>query len=186
MQKSCTVCKEVYIKQTVVCSNQWAKSRYCSVKCKGKDSQGIKAHNNGQVEKNCQQCHKNFMVSPYRIDKAKYCSRACIGRSRSGDKSPHWQGGKTVLSQAIRNSEKYKLWRSSVFERDEFTCRNCNQRGGKLEVDHVKLFSRYPELRFEISNGQTLCKDCHRTKTTNDLKLFWVNQFSSNTIEALN
>ena len=38
----------------------------------------------------------------------------------------------------------------------------CGQVGGYLEADHIKPFSLYPELRFELSNGRTYCKPCHK------------------------
>jgi 5-methylcytosine-specific restriction endonuclease McrA len=63
----------------------------------------------------------------------------------------------------------------SVLKRDNYTCISCRIKGGwnkelkkdiKLEVDHIKSFSEYPELRFDTNNGRTLCRDCHQ-KTEN-------------------
>ena len=85
---------------------------------------------------------------------------------QSGNKHPNWQGGKTPLAMKIRNSIEYKLWRISVFERDNYICRFCGQVGGKLNADHIKSFSLYPEFRLAIDNGRTLCIDCHKKTPT--------------------
>lgn len=75
----------------------------------------------------------------------------------------HWnyKGGITPENRLIRNSYKIKNWRSSVFERDQYTCQHCSVAGGILNAHHIKPFAEYPELRFEVSNGITLCKSCH-------------------------
>lgn len=73
-----------------------------------------------------------------------------------------WKGGKTKETIMIRMSLEYRLWREAVFLRDDWTYLWCGQRGGKLEADHIKPFSLFPELRFAIDNGRTLCKHCHR------------------------
>lgn len=59
-----------------------------------------------------------------------------------------------------------KEWRKHVFQRDDYTCQACGQRGGKLNADHELPFSLFPDLRFEILNGRTLCVYCHRKTPT--------------------
>lgn len=73
---------------------------------------------------------------------------------------------KTPQMLLIRNSFEYKLWRTAVYERDNYTCVFCGQRGYRLNADHIKPFSLFPELRFAIDNGRTLCIDCHKKTPT--------------------
>lgn len=74
----------------------------------------------------------------------------------------NWQNGLSKENHLIRHSAKYKSWAIAVKERDNYTCQKCNKRGGgELHSDHIKPFSLYPDLRFELSNGRTLCKECH-------------------------
>lgn len=73
----------------------------------------------------------------------------------------NWKGGITPNNEKIRNSSKMQKWRVKVFMRDDYTCVKCKKRGGNLEAHHIKEFSKYPELRFELSNGMTVCKSCH-------------------------
>lgn len=62
-----------------------------------------------------------------------------------GPLNSQWKGGITPLSQQIRQSFEYKLWRNKVFERDNFTCQACQQRSRKnfrfeIEAHHKKSF----------------------------------------------
>ena len=88
-------------------------------------------------------------------------TRMKMSESRKGEKSHFWKGGVNKINLVIRGSLKYSLWRECVFARDDYTCQICFKRGGKLEADHIKKFSDYPELRFTTNNGLTLCRKCH-------------------------
>jgi 5-methylcytosine-specific restriction endonuclease McrA len=79
-----------------------------------------------------------------------------------GSNNPRWKGGITPLNHKIRTSSLYKKWRQSVFIRDRFTCVWCGQIGGELNADHIKPFSLFPDHRFDIDNGRTLCVPCHK------------------------
>lgn len=87
----------------------------------------------------------------------------------------NWKGGITPLRNEIRNCRKYKQWRSDVFQRDNWICQTCGERGNRLIGHHIVDFSDIMErneiityeqaLRCEefwdINNGVTLCKECH-------------------------
>ena len=84
-----------------------------------------------------------------------------------GERNPNWKGGISSEYKRIRESAKYKEWRKAVFERDNYTCIWCgDNQGGNLEADHIKPRKKYPELVFDIDNGRTLCKICHRKTET--------------------
>ncbi len=79
-----------------------------------------------------------------------------------GEKCHSYKDGKLTERRGQRFSQEYKRWRYNVFSHDHFTCQQCgDKRGGNLIAHHIKPFADYPELRFEISNGITLCESCH-------------------------
>jgi len=81
--------------------------------------------------------------------------------SQKSIKNWNYKGGITPENKAIRSSVEYRLWRESVYARDGWTCQKCKIKGGKLNPHHLKNFAQYPELRFAIDNGITLCTGCH-------------------------
>ena len=83
--------------------------------------------------------------------------------SLKGKDNPCWKGGITEKNKKIRNSFEMKLWREEVFKRDNYTCVWCGALGSKryLNADHIKPFSRFPDLRFDVNNGRTMCVPCH-------------------------
>ena len=86
--------------------------------------------------------------------------------NRSGSGHFNWKGGITPHHVKIRNTEEMRLWRKAVFQRDNWTCQECNVRGGSLHAHHIKPFAWFPELRTAIDNGVTLCKSCHKQTDT--------------------
>jgi len=86
--------------------------------------------------------------------------------NQKGKNNGNYRHGYYCGENNPRNSKEYKLWRKSVFERDNYTCIWCGQIGGELHADHIKPFALFPELRFDIDNGRTLCKRCHMTTDT--------------------
>ena len=139
-----------------------------------------KAHKRGQYF-NCIICNKEFWRKPYDIKKGnnKFCSKECYFEWQKGKKkiihnpfnkskenNPNWKGGIKPLNLIIRSSKEYKNWREEIFKRDNYTCQHCGAKSKKnnyirIEAHHIKPFATFPELRFVIDNGLTLCKKCH-------------------------
>ncbi len=78
-----------------------------------------------------------------------------------GENSASWKGGLGSERHQAMGRNEYKSWRGLVFKKDNFTCQACDQYGGYMHADHIKSWSEYPELRYEVSNGRTLCRACH-------------------------
>jgi len=75
--------------------------------------------------------------------------------------------GKTAWNKGIgsgRNSAICQEWRQKVLERDGHKCIQCNSEE-HLHCDHIVSWKENVELRFEVSNGQTLCRSCHLKKS---------------------
>lgn len=73
----------------------------------------------------------------------------------------HWKDKPRKRPRPQHDDGPTRRWRKAVFKRDNWTCQGCEIRGGSLRAHHKKPWSTHPELRYEIDNGITLCKDCH-------------------------
>jgi len=83
-----------------------------------------------------------------------------MAQINKGKGNPHWKGGLTHPSRRLRGTSLYKKWRSEILRRDNYTCVLCGL-NENLEADHIKNFHFYKQLRFDLSNGRTLCHGCH-------------------------
>lgn len=73
-----------------------------------------------------------------------------------------WKGDNLSETEKLRTTKEYRQWRKSVYERDNYTCQCCgDDSGGNLNAHHIENFSSNEENRFDISNGITLCSNCH-------------------------
>lgn len=122
----------------------------------------------------CVYCGKAFGAKP--SAKRECCSRQCAAKLHhqregswfggnppdyNGDKNPNWKGGITPEKHLPRGLFRYRSWRKAVFERDNYTCQTCGSKEN-LNAHHIKPFKDFPELRFDVSNGLTLCVNCHK------------------------
>jgi hypothetical protein len=91
------------------------------------------------------------------------------------DKHPGWKGGISKIEKKVRKMPEYLIWRTKVFERDEWTCQTCHSKG-YVTAHHIKAFTKIlkeysikiledarlcSEL-WDINNGVALCEECHK------------------------
>jgi hypothetical protein len=78
---------------------------------------------------------------------------------------------KTYYRDNGRNyhSFEYKQYRKEVKKRDDYCCQwpGCKSRK-KIQVHHIYRWSDCPSLRFELSNGITLCESHHDLVKNNE------------------
>jgi hypothetical protein len=108
--------------------------------------------------------------------------RQNIGKAKLGIKMPQISGNNHYLyirdRTKLKISEKkhldgqYRNWMFSVKNRDNWVCRiadvNCD---GRLEAHHILNWIQYPELRYNVNNGITLCHAHHPRGRENEAKL---------------
>ena len=157
--KECAWCRKKYY--------NYKSKKYCSRKCSGFAKRGKRFSQDHREKLSLAKKGKpikHFIENKEEITAKIIQKQKGVPRPKwSGKNHPNWQGGKTPKNLRIRNSIKFKEWRSEVFRRDRWVCQKCeNKNGSKINAHHIKPFARYPELRFEIKNGITLCIECHK------------------------
>ena len=162
----CKVCEGVFKRTLNPKAIASGKGKYCSLKCYYSSLMGKPSWNKGKPhteehKRHLKENHKGNTGGKWSADQ-----RLRFSLKSRGENSRNWKGGVTEKNKLLRRSFEFKQWRESVFIRDDFTCVFCGVRGGEIHPDHIKPFADYPELRFELSNGRTLCAPCHRKTDT--------------------
>jgi hypothetical protein len=129
-----------------------SRKRYCSHRCylgrTGKAHAGWKP----KITLTCEGCQCQFQTHPFQEERRRYCSRACKHQAQRHNLDTHVR----------RTHVRYAEWRSAVLDRDAWACQHCGQSAGiKLHAHHIAPWASNPDLRFEVSNGLTLCWPCH-------------------------
>jgi hypothetical protein len=88
----------------------------------------------------------------------------CKGLFYRGENNPQWlppELRKVTEAEQIRQSAEYKDWRLSVWVRDKTKCQICGIRKDPMVAHHLDGFNAFPEKRFDVDNGVTLCDFHH-------------------------
>lgn len=139
--KECKFCKNEFKRPLRVGWKLWASRLFCSRKCMGKA------------------IPQNGENNPMYGRKASLETRLKMSKSSRGEKAWNWKGG---IGRDKHGGWEYKQWRSDIFTRDNWTCQTCKRRGVYLEAHHIKSYAKYPNLRYELNNGVSLCRECHK------------------------
>ena len=152
----CSTCgREIYLRASLI-----RERNYCSYECLGASKKVT------IPKKTCPRCGKEFErgnTEAGNFRKKKYCSEKCAQLANPppnlyGEDNPRWKG--PDARRRNRHGPK-KKWRNAVINRDKGRCQRCGTEQGVLVAHHIKPWETYPELRFEVSNGLTLCQRCH-------------------------
>ena len=168
----CDYCGNTFLRK----QNEIGEHNFCSTKCMGKyRSENYVGENNPSWKQGnyyCDFCGKEFTL-PQSIlnnnNKTHFCSKECFSLYRSenirGESHPSWNPNLTQEERELNDSRtsnrEYKLWRKSVFNRDNYTCQISGQIGGELRCHHLNGYNWDTEHRLDINNGITLSKEIH-------------------------
>lgn len=183
--------------------------KFCSNECKYEDF--IRNNTKKGILVGCNECGK--LVYRTKCDTGTggvYCSKSCAAKTNIKNlgtrmfRKKHTETTKKLMSKSqtgmfrkkkdkyltdisnfIRSRIEYQNYRSSGFIRDNFTCQDCGQIGGKLQFHHKVPFSsiikfyldKYgkdgilfhifdSKILFDLDFGITLCLKCHKKTDT--------------------
>ena len=158
---NCNNCnKEVYAETSRI-----VRKKFCSMSCRTSFNRRGKKNTIISNEKN----RLSHLGRKYTFEHCKAISEALKGKSngRFGEKHPFWIKDRSLLKDDHRNrgGQLHREWSNDVKKRDNFKCRINNQDcEGRIEAHHILGWTEYPELRYEINNGITLCHAHHPRK----------------------
>ncbi|MFA5197694.1 MAG: NUMOD3 domain-containing DNA-binding protein [Patescibacteria group bacterium] len=112
---------------------------------------------------------KKIHISPHTEETKRKISQNRKGKGKHIHKKTLLYGYK---KQDERNDSAYQNWSKQIKIRDEWKCRiNNNDCFGKVIAHHILSWRDFPELRYKINNGITLCQHHHPRKRIDETKL---------------
>jgi 5-methylcytosine-specific restriction endonuclease McrA len=138
--------------------------RFCSRDCSNKSrikprAKYICAHCGKEFERLSSQVNGKYDI---------YCSTECqnkgYGLRHRGENHHRYNPNLTDEDRGKTTTTlEYIEWRKSVFKRDNYTCQCCgDSKGGNLNGHHLNSRDMYPQEKYDVNNGITLCDKCHK------------------------
>lgn len=135
----------------------------------------------------CAHCSKELRIKPHQVKNRtrNFCNRECWALGTRGRGSPVFRGEEAVarFRNRVAQLPEYREWHAEVLKRDGYQCVLCktiHTKSHPLEVDHIKRFfsivqengimnieqARECKELWDVENGRTVCRPCHRTLDT--------------------
>lgn len=143
--KVCLFCKKDFITNCIM-----PRKKFCSTSCRSKNFLEVNLANLNKRDKEKQ---REMM------------------RNKTGEKHFAWIKDRTLLKDDSRDrgGQLHREWSLSVKRRDGWRCKIGNSECvGRLESHHILGWKDHPELRYEVSNGITLCHHHHPRKKVDE------------------
>lgn len=107
--------------------------------------------------------HKPYKIKLNSLIGGNRC-RECYFENNVGENNPAYNPDLTDEErQSYRFVAGYKIWRRQVYQKDKYTCKKCgDNKGGNLVAHHIESYNSAKDKRTDISNGLTLCEECHK------------------------
>ncbi|MDP2652192.1 MAG: HNH endonuclease signature motif containing protein [bacterium] len=168
--RKCEDCGEVKELEKFVKCEVYKGKQYYRHKCKECLNKTLRTGiaNTGRFKKGC----KNWIGKHHTAEAKAKMSAAKLGKKQT--KETIEKKRLALLGQrrkATRHvSRKYWEWRDAVKEKDGWKCQHCGCEDRKrLHAHHIISWAADETKRFEISNGLTLCKNCHAKEETKNV-----------------
>ena len=155
--RTCPICgRAFYLMPSIL-----REENYCSYECRyiGRKSTLVK--------KDCVFCGREFErrknEASGNFNRRRFCSKKCQTAFAPpphyfGKDNHKWKGDDARRRNRLGPARK---WREQVLARDHAACQRCGATAVTLVAHHILPFETYPEQRWDVDNGLTLCQPCH-------------------------
>ena len=178
--KVCSQCGVEFFKKSRFSLKWWKNAKYCSWTCSGKSKVGKpggmrgKKHKLETIEKI--RSNRHTEEAKRKVGLASKGNKYRLGTKQTeewkrkngermrGERNPRWIKDRTIAMEKhrLRGTQEWTTWRSAVFERDMYTCQECGDSGVYLEPHHITPLKVDIKKVFDVNNGITLCRPCHK------------------------